>query len=351
MLYLDNKVVATLLNLQRVAISAAELVKLPLVQCQVEQFFHNSRSNVAQCKHINVIQSEVAMVDFTKEPNNILLSSVEATSCCVVELACRVSQRYAVGHFHRSHIDNKHCLNILLRGMLRPNLYLAGAYCEDTGVGHSVASAILNAAHQSPIPIHLQLAVVDALNTTPDGHPKVCNFGVHVSDQVENAVMLPEACDKGPELIPRRARQWLQQSKGLVQVYNASQQALVFCGVSVQLSFQQAHYCYWLLSCSDKALLQSTSTSPQHEAASFVPGTILCAQLLSHNALCTAYSVSRDFCTFAADAEMRAMLRWMLQQSSRGHTEACEDKVYYWDGQWHLKSLLLQTSCIHAMQL
>lgn len=93
MLYLENKAVVTLLNLQRVAISAAELVKLPLVQCQVEPFFHNSRSNVAQCKHINFIQSEVAVTDFTKEPNNILLSSMEDTTCCVVVLACRVSQR------------------------------------------------------------------------------------------------------------------------------------------------------------------------------------------------------------------------------------------------------------------
>ena len=274
MLYLESKVIATLLNLQRTAISAAELVKIPVVRCQVQRFFNSVHSSVAQCKHINVIQGEVAVIDFTKEPNRILLSSSEATTCCVVVVACRASQRYAVGHFDQSHIDNKQCLDNLLIGMLRPNLYLAGAYCEDTGAGLSVASAILNAAHQSLMPIHLQLAVVDSLNTTPCGHPKVCNFGVYVSDQAENAVMLPKFINKGPELMLRRAKQWLQPSRALVQVYNAAQQALVFCGVSVQLSFQQARYFEWLLSCSDQALLQCTSTSPQHEAVSYAAGTV-----------------------------------------------------------------------------
>lgn len=273
MLYLQGKPLSTVLKLQSALLSAVELVKLPAVQHQVEQFWSSEPPvNVERCKRINVIQGEGAAIDVGKESGDVLLSSLEATTCCVVVLACRGSGRYAVGHFDQARVQNHHCFNSLLKGMLQPNLYIAGGYREDTLVGHDTASAILNAAEAAHMPIHLQLAVVDALNTTEDGCPKVCSFGVHVSHQEESAVVLPQSSDKGPDSMARMARQWLLPSHSLIHVYDSIQQAMVFEHVHVQLSSQQEHTFHCLMSLPNKDFLQLMSTSPHHEAATFVPG-------------------------------------------------------------------------------
>ena len=290
MLYLQGKPLSTVLKLQSTLLKAVELVKLSAVQHQVEQFWSSEPPlDAERCKRINVIQGEGAVIDVEKESGDVLLSSLEATTCCVVVLACRGSGRYAVGHFDQARVQHHHCLDSLMKGMLQPNLYIAGGYREDTLAGHDTASAILSAAEAAQLPIYLQLALVDALNTNENGCPKVCNFGVHVSNQEESAVVLPQSSDKGPESMARMARQWLLPSQSLIHVYDSVQQAMVFQHVHVQLSSQQQHTFHCLMSLPDKDFLQLMSTSPHHEAATFVPGT--CCMTAKKVYWCKTHSV------------------------------------------------------------
>lgn len=273
MLYLERELVAGS-DLQQAAISAAELVNLPVVQQQVQLFVSQGNdADLKQCKTINVLQGESAVVNTDIESCAVVLSSLEATTCCVVVLACRASGRYAIGHYDQSCIQGRDCLSDLLKGMVSPNLYIAGGYCEQSSVGHSVASALLSAAHTAGLPIHLQLALVDSLNTTSSGCPRVCNLGLYVSTQEERIMQMPQTTDKGPALMERMAKQWLQPCQQLVEIYSSSQQAVVVPEVHVQLTPQQAYRYHKLLSLPDAQLLQFMSTSPQHEADTFVSGT------------------------------------------------------------------------------
>lgn len=270
MLILENK----LLAVSAQAISASKIISRPAIQRQVNAWLKGRHEfDAAQCKYINVAQGEFAAVDLSKESaDKLLLTSFEATTCCVVALACHESRRYAIAHFDEPVVQTPFCLEPLLKGMVQPNFYMIGGYCEPSGNGHDVATAILKSAQAVDVPIHLKLVLVDALNTMSDGAPRVCNLGLYLDKSLEHAVQVQQGCNKGPDIVKRMARSWAQPCNSLVNVYDASQQAILIRDVPVKLSLEQANNFSLLLTLPDEQFLRYTSTSPEHEAESYVPG-------------------------------------------------------------------------------
>ena len=269
MLLLESKVLA----ISAQAVSASKVISRPAIQRQVNSWLTGVHEfDVSQCKHINVAQGEYAVLDSAKESaDKLLLTSLEATTCCVVALACRESGRYAIAHLDESVVQTPFCLEPLLKGMVQPNFYMVGGYCEPSGIGRDVATAVLKSAQAVELPIHLKLVLVDALNTMSDGSPRVCSLGLYLDSSQERAVQM-QCCNKGPDIVKRMARSWAERCNNLVNVYDASQQAMLVRGFPVKLSLQQANNFSLLLTLPDHQFLRYTSTSPEHEAETYVPG-------------------------------------------------------------------------------
>ena len=212
------------------------------------------------------------MVNILQERQEICLSSSDATTCCIVALNCSVTGLCGIAHFGQI-LEQQNCLSPLLEGLIAPELYIVGGFCEATTCGVATAHTILRILEDSHKHINVQLACIGEVNTTHDGAPRCRSFALTRSAISGRVLSKCAAYDKGPAAPQRLARVFARGASGYLEnVYDSSRQLMRISHISSNMSRQHVSLYAVLLHLSDADLLNQLSTSPQHEEASFVPG-------------------------------------------------------------------------------
>lgn len=58
-----------------------------------------------------------------------------------------------------------------MQGMTEPQLWLVGCYKDEKGIGRTTITSILGYLSACQQPVHIRLALVSDLNTSPSGAP------------------------------------------------------------------------------------------------------------------------------------------------------------------------------------
>ena len=254
------------------------------IRAQAATFLDSNPLQGSLTKTIGVLQGEFAVINMNKERREVRLTSCEATTCCIVVLGCDISGRYGIAHYDKPQAQREDCLGPLLNDLIAPELYIIGGFVEETGCGTATAERLLQVMHKCDAQINIRLACIGNVNTSPGGRPTCCSLLLTKNAESGCTYTPGITIDKGPLAIQRMARMFAQQAAGLQNVYDTSKQQLQIKAVHANLSRQQIWGFSSLLGCPDSDFLRMMSTSPQHEAATFVPGTVgLCNCLVGHN--------------------------------------------------------------------
>lgn len=274
MLLLNGEPILRDVGKQEASCILSYLYREDSIRAQAATFLDSSPPQGSHTKTISVLQGEFAVINMHQERQEVRLSSCEATTCCIVALGCDISGRYGIAHYDKPQAQHEDCLGPLLDGLIAPELYITGGFVEETGCGIATAERLLQVMHNCDTQINIRLACVGDVNTASDGTPKCCSLLLTSNVNAGCAPTPSDTIDKGPLAIQRMTRNFAQQAAGLENVYDTSKQQLQIKGVHLNLSAQQILSFSSLLGCPDSDILRIMSTSPQHEAATFVPGTI-----------------------------------------------------------------------------
>ena len=277
MLLLNNERVITNLARQAATCLVSCLSASAGVRSQIQQFVDRRPLPLKQVKTVHVLQGEYAIVDVAREIVPVCICSSEATTCCIVALNCRLSGRRGLMHYDQPRADPEQFLATLMHGMIEPDLYIVGGFTEASGCGTETANKLLSALDQIDLPVQVRLACIGQLNTTANGAPRCVSLALHQGDAEECASPCHSNLDKGPQATQRLARIWTRKAPHLENVYYTLKQTLTVTNIDVRLSRETLHSFAAQLKLSDLQLLQLLSTSPQHEAASFIPGDVIVA--------------------------------------------------------------------------
>jgi hypothetical protein len=242
-------------------------------------------------------------------PQGLLVGSQDATTCLIAVLACPATRIVWAAHIDEPPGDGDVASLIAALQQMgeRPQLCLAGAYCDAKAAGPSecvvdvrqavvtqrcvatrvcagrrhtravmlhagLAASFLQLLHSLDATIVLQLCCVARANTTPAGAP--CSREL----LLDTATWTPHAwlcADRGPEVARRFAARHCRRDLRctLAPVWDGSQQQLVLppfdpcCVDSWEVMALEQ-----MLGWPDARLLQVMSTSPEHEPAWFAQG-------------------------------------------------------------------------------
>lgn len=316
----------------------SHLVKIASVQSQAEQFLDRGLAAPQQVnKVLHVMQGEYAVVNTAQEPKPWRVCSSEATTCCILALRCRCSGRVGMIHCDQPRAEQSKHLEPLLHDMVEPELYMVGGFLESSGCGTCTANTLLSTLEETELPVQICLACIGALNTTATGRPRCCSLSLTQEEMGISVSPCREDVDKGPQAIERLARIWASSEPRLEQIYDTARQTLRISGVIVHLTKQQLHSFTALLKLPDEHLLRLVSTSPEHEAGSFVQGDGCSASC------CKTYTCSRTQPQLSnvLFAETRAVFEWLLSRheaDALNHKQAEPGGVskYMWSGTWQL---------------
>ena len=257
------------------------------IRAQAARFLSETQPPDPHMKRIHVLQGEYAVVNTFQKRQEICLSSSGATTCCIVALNCNITGLCGIAHFDRIQEQQKNCLSPLLEGLIAPELYIVGAFCEETSCGVATAHTLLRILEDIDTHVNVQLACIGEVNTTRDAAPRCRSFALTRTAESGCILSNTAAYDKGPAAAQRLARIYAPSaSEHLENVYDTNNQLMRVSNVNSNLSRQHISVYTALLQLPDADLLKQSSTSPQHEEASFVPGGFP----LMHRLLGTAHS-------------------------------------------------------------
>lgn len=253
------------------------------IRAQATRFLSESQPHGPHLKRIHVLQGEYAVVNTLQERHQVCLSSSEATTCCIVVLNCNITGLCGIAHFGHVQKHQKNCLSPLLNGLIAPELYIVGGFCEQTSSGITTANRLLGILEDSKAHVSIQLACIGDVNTTPDKAPKCRSLALTRSAESGCVPSNTTANDKGPAAVQRLARVFAPSaSEHLENVYDTARQLMRVASVNSSLSRQHVSFYAAILQLPDTDLLNHMSTSPLHEAPSFVPGDALCDVHTTH---------------------------------------------------------------------
>ena len=119
------------------------------VRAQAARFLSETQPPDPHMKRIHVFQGEYAVVNTFKERQKICLSSSDATTCCIVALSCNITGLCGIAHFGQIQEQQKNYLSPLLEGLIAPELYIVGAFYEETSCGVATAHTLLRILEDS----------------------------------------------------------------------------------------------------------------------------------------------------------------------------------------------------------
>jgi Protein N-terminal asparagine amidohydrolase len=127
-------------------------------------------------KHIAIMQGECAAIDLSKEPSDVVVSSQDATTCCIAILRCMQSRRLFITHLDAPEAHKIAFVRKAVDSMTRPDLWLLGSCAggaNRTGSETHAAEALLWALHRATLKeVVVQLALVGEHNTDACGMPR-----------------------------------------------------------------------------------------------------------------------------------------------------------------------------------
>mmetsp|Transcript_7421 Transcript_7421/g.19808 ORF Transcript_7421/g.19808 Transcript_7421/m.19808 type:complete len:316 (-) Transcript_7421:761-1708(-) len=271
------------------------LLEDEVLQQRSSAFLSEPRSIVhCDTPTVYVHQAECASVTYTQEPPDLHIGSDDATTCVILAARCSVTGRAYVAHHDTGTIqsaDQELLCSIL--AMDKPEIYLVGAFKEDTGVSQEVCHRLLTLLHAHSQPFKVVLACLWTANfiSTTQG-PATRGLALHCASGNAHPAGFE---DRGPEL-PRRT------AYSTCSVFTGDDDGLVGSLVplaqydmpgKIRLPGFGARLPSWhllrlqrMLMLPDEELSQ-ISTSPQHEAPHFL-------------------------------ADMRAQFAWMLEVQDQG---------------------------------
>lgn len=307
---------------------------------EASQQFLSQPATLPVGKLIYAAQGEEATVSAEEEA---ILCSSDATTCLIAVLvgsvavapgtaagAAAAGPIARVAHHDEVTTSSLAALQQTVAGLgsAPARLWLAGAYADTRGTGAAVASALLRFLHTCEAALEVQLCCLVQHNTAPDGSPRSTALAVDLrSLSAYPAAPAPDC--RGP-LLPARMAQFAYGGSPLRGVYCAATRQL---RLSLRQGRPPSHYFLLeaaaLLNLDDEELLQRWSTSPQHEPPYFVAGdggaggrepvwgrepvAAPCQRV--QPSFGGPYLPSLPFCPYPCSADMRASLRWLLEQS------------------------------------
>lgn len=275
MLLLDGQPLLRSAGQQAASCIVSCLCRNASICAQAARFLSETRFIDPLLKRIHVLQGEYAVVNTLQERQEICLSSSDATTCCIVALNCNITGLCGIAHFGQIQEQQENCLSPLLEGLIAPELYIVGGFCEATSRGVATARTLLSILEDSDKQINVQLACIGGVNTAHDGAPRCRSFALlrGVDSDSGCALSNTTAYDRGPAAAQRLARVLAPSaSEHLENVYDTSHQLMQISPITSNLSRHHVSVYAASLQLSDADLLKQSSTSPQHEEASFVPG-------------------------------------------------------------------------------
>lgn len=273
MLLLDGQPVLRNAGQQAAKCIASYLCQNASVRAQAARFLSESQPPGPHLKRIHVLQGEYAVVNTLQERQQVCLSSSDATTCCIVALNCNITGLCGIAHFGQVQEEQKNCLSPLLNGLVAPEVYIVGGFCEQSSCGITTASRLLGILEDSEAHVSIQLACIGAVNTTPDKAPKCRSLALTRSAESGCVPSNTTANDQGPAAVQRLARVFAPcVSEHLENVYDTARQLMRVSSVNSSLSRQHVRVYAAMLQLPDADLLNHMSTLPAHEEPSFVPG-------------------------------------------------------------------------------
>ena len=273
MLLLDGQPLLRNAGQQAASCIVSYLCRNASIRAQAARFLSETQTLDPLLKRIHVLQGEYAVVNTLQERQEICLSSSDATTCCIVALNCPITGLCGIAHFGQIREQQKSCLLPLLEGLIAPELCIVGGFCEATSCGVATARTLLSILEDSDKQIRVQLACIGEVNTTSDGAPRCRSFALIRGADSGCALSNTTAYARGPAAAQRLARVFAPSASGhLENIYDTSHQLMQISPITFHLSRQHVSLYAALLQLSDADLLNQSSTSPQHEEASFVPG-------------------------------------------------------------------------------
>lgn len=295
MLLLDGQPLLRNAGQQAVKCIVSYLCQNASVRAQATRFLSENHPPGPHLKRIHVLQGEYAVLNTFQERQKVCLSSSEATTCCIVALSCNITGLCGIAHFGQVQEEQKNCLSPLLKGLIAPELYIVGGFCEPTSSGITTASRLLGILEDSEAHISIQLACIGDINTTPgpDKAPRCRSLALTKSAESDCVLSNTTANDLGPAAVQRLARVFAPNaSEHLENVYDTSRQLMRVSAVNSSLSRQHVGVYAAILQLPDADLLNHMSTSPQHEEPSFVPGdaSMMCTLPIFAQCSCIAFT-------------------------------------------------------------
>jgi hypothetical protein len=126
-------------------------------------------------KHVSVMQGECAAIDLKSEPIDVVVSSQDATTCCIAVVRCLASERLFITHLDQPGGRQIAFVQDAVAAMTRPELWLVGGFVDGSRSRSSAQAAetVLWALHSATlVPIIVQLAMTGQLNTDVLGRPR-----------------------------------------------------------------------------------------------------------------------------------------------------------------------------------
>ncbi|KAF5843719.1 protein N-terminal asparagine amidohydrolase [Dunaliella salina] len=288
------------------------LLEDPLLQHQNSAFLSQPHSIIcSDTPTLYVHQAECASVSYTQEPPDLHIGSDDATTCVILAARCPVTGRAYVSHHDTGTIQgNDEDLLRSILAMEKPEIYLVGAFKEDTGVSLEVCHRLLTLLHAHSRPFKVVLACLWTANfIAATQGPATRGLALHCASGNARPAGFE---DRGPEL-PRRT------AHSTCSVFTGDDDSMVGSLVplaqydmpgKIRLPGFGARLPSWHLLRLERMLklpdeeLSQMSTSPQHEAPHFL-------------------------------ADMRAQFAWMLemQKQEQDPKTTVYERVYR-GGRW-----------------
>ena len=234
------------------------------------QAFLNSdvRSIPATSRSIHVVQGEAALASWAS--HDLCIGSTDSTTCVIAVVVCGQTQMAWAAHFDEATAPLDHTFSDLAaqQGALQgeADVYLVGGFEEKSGFSAAVVAGVLRSLHACPVRLHLRLASILRLNTTPAGGPAALHLAVDCRSGTPHPATF---ADRGPEL-PRRFTYSSMITHGLLApLYDAKADVMRLPGFYVHMPRQYMAYYQSAVAMSDEQFLSRCSTSPAYEPPNF----------------------------------------------------------------------------------
>lgn len=223
-----------------------------------------------------LVQGERALIDTSKHNSRqIVIGSIEATTCVCVVLLCSTTDKAWAAHYDEGTARSDTSLQELCASGCFPDpvdTFLLGAFPEGTGASDRVCRSVLNMLHTqcAATVFRVKLACLGAANHNPATNgPWTRDLAVNCTT---GQAFSGGFADRGPEIPRRSAICNIGGTRNLLPVWDTEQDMLVLpvC----------PHRQLWLwgqilpdiqrtLQLTDADLLRDCSTSPAHESPDF----------------------------------------------------------------------------------